>query len=101
MQDTKVVSIEGFNARSLTPKDLDGVVAQLRNTRGAEVAVFLYELEEEVYKVSLRASQYADVSKVAKTFGGGGHVKAAGCTLSGKPQEILEKLTEQLELQLR
>ena len=85
----------------VTPKDLDGVVAQLRNTRGAEVAVFLYELEPEVYKVSLRASQYADVSKVAQHFGGGGHMKAAGCTLGGQPREILEKLKEQLELQLR
>jgi len=41
------------------------------------------------------------VSVVAQMFGGGGHVKAAGCSMNGAPEEIMAKLTEQLELQLR
>lgn len=61
----------------VTPKELDGIVSQLRVTRGVEVAIFLYELEPNVYKVSLRSKEKVDVSKVAKYFGGGGHVKAA------------------------
>lgn len=92
---------EDMNKFGVTARDLDGIVAQLRNTSGVEVAVFMYELETGVYKVSLRASNYADVSSVAQMFGGGGHVKAAGCSMSGTPEEIMEKLTEQLELQLR
>ena len=85
----------------VTSRDLDGIVSQLRNTSGVEVAVFMYELETGVYKVSLRASNYADVSKVAQMYGGGGHVKAAGCSMNGTPEEIMSKLTEQLERQLR
>ena len=92
---------EDMDKFGVTSKDLDGIVAQLRNTSGVEVAVFMYELETGVYKVSLRASNYADVSRVAQMFGGGGHVKAAGCSMSGTPEDIMEKLTEQLELQLR
>ena len=85
----------------VSAKDLDGIVSHLRNTSGVEVAVFIYELEDGVYKISLRASNYADVSKVAQNFGGGGHVKAAGCSMNGTPEEILRKLIGQIELQLR
>lgn len=92
---------EDMDKFGVTSKDLDGIVAQLRNTSGVEVAVFMYELESGVYKVSLRASNYANVSTVAQMFDGGGHVKAAGCSMSGTPEEIMNKLTEQLELQLR
>ena len=92
---------EEMDKFGVTSKDLDGIVAQLRNTSGVEVAIFMYELEPEVYKVSLRASNYANVSEVAQMFGGGGHVKAAGCSMSGAPEEIMSKLTEQLELQFR
>ena len=92
---------EDMDKFGVTSKDLDGIVAQLRNTSGVEVAIFMYELEPEVYKVSLRASNYANVSEVAQMFGGGGHVKAAGCSMSGAPEEIMSKLTEQLELQFR
>ena len=92
---------EDMDRFGVTSKDLDGIVAQLRNTSGVEVAVFMYELETGVYKVSLRASNYANVSAVAQMFGGGGHVKAAGCSMSGTPDEIMAKLTEQLKLQLR
>ena len=92
---------EDMDKFGVNSKDLDGIVAQLRNTSGVEVAVFMYELENGVYKVSLRASNYADVSKIAQMFGGGGHVKASGCSMSGTPEEIMTKLTEQLELQLR
>ena len=92
---------EDMDKFGVTARDLDGIVAQLRNTSGVEVAVFMYELETGVYKVSLRASNYANVSAVAQMFGGGGHVKAAGCSMKGTPEEIMAKLTEQLELQLR
>ena len=92
---------EDMDKFGVTSKDLDGIVAQLRNTSGVEVAVFMYELEPEVYKVSLRASNYANVSVIAQKFGGGGHVKAAGCSMSGTPETIMSKLMEQLELQLR
>lgn len=85
----------------LEPKDLDGIVNQLRNTEGIEVAMFLYELEPQVFKVSLRAAGDVDVSAVASIFGGGGHKKAAGCTLSGTPYDVINNLTLYIEKQLQ
>lgn len=82
------------------PKDLEGIVSQLRVTEGVEVAIFLYQTDNEEFKVSLRASGDVDVSKVAGCFGGGGHKKAAGVTMKGTACEIVGLLTEQIGLQL-
>lgn len=81
--------------------DLDGIVDQLRVTEGVETAIFLYETENHVYKVSMRSNNYVDVSKVASYFGGGGHIRAAGCTMSGSVHDVINNLSQHLERQIR
>ena len=82
------------------PSDLDGIVSQLRLTKGVEVAMFIYEHESQVFKVSLRSNGAVDVSKIASYFGGGGHVKAAGCDLAGSMYDVINNISEQIEKQL-
>jgi phosphoesterase RecJ-like protein len=82
------------------PSDLDGIVSQLRLTKGVEVAMFIYEHESQVFKVSLRSNGSVDVSKIASYFGGGGHVKAAGCDLAGSMYDVINNISEQIEKQL-
>lgn len=96
-----VVEMKDMEAYGVTSKDLDGIVSQLRYTRGVEVSIFLYELEAQHYKVSMRSNGRVNVSKIAGSFGGGGHVKAAGCEMSGTVCEILGNLTMHIEEQLR
>lgn len=84
----------------VVPKDLEGIVSQLRVTKGVEVAIFMYQLSEEEYKVSLRASGDVDVSLVAQVFQGGGHKKAAGLSMKGTPEKITKLLTEEIRKQL-
>ncbi len=84
----------------VTGQDMDGIVNQLRLTAGIEVAVFLYELETQFYKVSLRSNGLVDVSVVASYFGGGGHERAAGCDLAGSVYDVINNVTEQIALQL-
>ena len=91
---------ETMNFYGVSSKDLEGIVSQLRVTQGVEVAIFMYELGENEYKISLRASGDVNVSKVAVTVGGGGHVKAAGITMQGQPEEIINKLAEEIGKQL-
>ncbi|MBI5300381.1 MAG: DHH family phosphoesterase [Deltaproteobacteria bacterium] len=52
-----------------------------RSIKGVEVSALFREMEDLRIKVSLRSKLRVDVSKVAKSFGGGGHVHAAGCIL--------------------
>ena len=81
------------------PKHLDGIVSQLRVTKDVEAAVFLYETEDG-YKVSMRSNGGMDVARVAMKYGGGGHIRAAGVSMEGNADEIIEKILEEMKKQL-
>lgn len=82
------------------PADLEGIVSHLRQTKGVEVAMFLHELEPQKFKVSLRSKETVDVSEIAKYFGGGGHVRAAGVTMKGSSHDVINNITARIVLQL-
>lgn len=82
------------------PSDLDGIVSELRLTKGVETAIFMYELKTQEYKVSLRSKSRVDVSVIASYFGGGGHVRAAGCTMHGNYYDVINNLTKHIEMQM-
>ena len=82
-------------------EDIEGMIDQLRITKGVEVAVLLHEIGEQEYKVSMRSNDYIDVSKIAAFFGGGGHIRAAGCTMQGSMYDVVNNLTEHIEVQMK
>lgn len=82
------------------PADLDGIVNQLRNIKDVDCAVFMYELGPLEYKVSMRSNEKVNVSQVASFFGGGGHVRAAGCTMNGTFHDCINNLSLHIEKQL-
>ncbi len=71
----------------------EGFVDFPLNVDGVEVAASLLEMKKGQYKISLRSKIYADVNKIAGVYGGGGHVRAAGCMLFGDLEEVLDKLS--------
>jgi phosphoesterase RecJ-like protein len=84
-----------------TTADLDGIIDQLRVTKGSEVAIFIYETSPHEFKVSMRSNGEVNVSKIAVYFGGGGHIKAAGCTLHGSIHDVINNITAHIEAQLK
>lgn len=94
----KKKSMDFFKAK---PSDLEGIVSQLRETTGVEVAIFLHELSPQKFKVSLRSKEIVDVSKIAKFFGGGGHIRAAGVTMEGSSHDVINNITAQVALQMK
>lgn len=85
---------------NITNKDLDGIIEQMRITKGVECAIFLYEIETMEYKVSLRSNEIVDVSKIATYFGGGGHIRAAGFNMRGNMYDVINNISQQIEKQL-
>lgn len=83
------------------PRDLEGIVSQLRNTKGVECAIFMYQTDILEYKVSLRSNGKVDVARVAEFFGGGGHVRAAGATMQGTFHDIVNNLSGQIARQMK
>lgn len=82
-------------------RDLDGIVNQLRNIKGVECAIFMYQTGVLEYKVSLRSSEKVNAAEVASFFGGGGHARAAGCTMSGTFHDCVNNLSLHIEKQLK
>ena len=76
--------------------DLDGIVNYARNVDGAEVGILFRQLKGGAVKVSLRSRRRVDVSEVAGYFGGGGHARAAGCTVAGTRDEVERRVLEQV-----
>ena len=56
--------------------------------------MFIYEHESQVFKVSLRSNGTVDVSKDCFYFGGGGHVRAAGCDLAGSMYDVINNISD-------
>ena len=78
---TTVTMTEEFAKRfNLNSDEVDGLVDIPRRIRGTEIAISLKEVNGKI-RVSLRSNGDADVSKVALKFDGGGHIKAAGCSI--------------------
>ena len=94
------VSREMLERNGADFEDTEGLVSTFRSIMGVEAAALLKEKEEKVTKVSLRSKEYADVARVAEKFEGGGHSRAAGCTiyedLDTAKRMLLEALEEEI-----
>ena len=77
--------------------DTDTIVNSVRAIAPVEVAVMLRE-DDDGIKISLRSKNYADVSKVAVKYGGGGHIRASGATV--KDEFDFEKVKNMLKKDL-
>lgn len=81
------------------PHEEEGIITQYNFTEGVEVAVLFKEIDKGRIKVSFRSRGKVDVGAVAKTLHpkGGGHERAAGCTLEGSLEDVQRKVLEALE----
>ncbi len=95
-----VVTKKLLDFYEVQPSDLDGVIDQMRTTEGVEVAILLDERDTEEFKVSMRSNGKVNVSTICQFFGGGGHVRAAGCCIKGSSYDVINNLTEHIEKQL-
>lgn len=95
-----VITKEDMDTYHALPKHLEGIVAQMRSTKGVDVAILLYENADGSYKASMRTNGAVDVAVICGRHGGGGHVRAAGATLHGEPEQLLEMLLGDVREQL-
>jgi bifunctional oligoribonuclease and PAP phosphatase NrnA len=90
-----VVTLAMMGEVGASTDDLEGLVEQVIFTEGLEVAVLAIELPAaNEYKFSLRSRGRVNVAALARTLEpqGGGHDRAAGCTLSGSADEVVSRV---------
>lgn len=90
--DIAYVTQEMLKKTGALMEETEGIIETLRNISGVEISAFLKENSENEIKVGLRAKTYGDVSIIAQSFGGGGHKKAAGCTIHAPLEEAKKQI---------
>lgn len=86
-----------------TYEDTEGFIDFLKYIKEVQFSFFMSEMdgpEDGQVRVSFRSKGDNDVAQIAVHFGGGGHKKAAGCTIKGTLEEATEKILEQIRLAL-
>ena len=85
---------ERFNAKD---DFTEGLAEQLRAILSTDLAFIIKEIEpDKICKISMRSKKY-DVAKICSAFGGGGHSKAAGCTIKSGIQTALKKILDEIK----
>lgn len=90
------MTLEDEKNAGAEPGDHEGLVEVGRDIEGVEVSIFIREIENG-YKASLRSNNYVNVSDVCIAFNGGGHMRAAGCNITGTLQECKNKIIQEVE----
>ena len=85
--------LEDFNAKE---DYTEGLAEDLRAISTTEIAFVVKEIEPKVCKISMRSKKY-DVAKICSAFGGGGHSRAAGCTIKSNVETAASKILAEIK----
>ncbi|EKD51837.1 MAG: hypothetical protein ACD_62C00170G0011 [uncultured bacterium] len=96
-----VLTQHDFKVTCAKSEDAEGFINYPRFIEGVEVAVLFKQKSSRVYKVSMRSKEFVDVAAIAAKFGGGGHVRASGCTIEGSLTEIKKQILTEILFSLR
>lgn len=77
-------------------EDLEGIVNYPRNIQGVEVGMLFKVINDQSVKVSFRSAGKVDVAKLAQSFGGGGHTRAAGARLDLPLEQAMALVIEEV-----
>jgi phosphoesterase RecJ-like protein len=80
--------------------ELDGISSFAARIKGVVCGITIKESEENKYRVSVRTVSPYDAAKICMTFGGGGHLNAAGCVMTGTLDDVTGLLLEAAEKEL-
>jgi phosphoesterase RecJ-like protein len=87
------VPADQFDALGAIPDDLEGMVDYPRSVEGVEVGLLFRQIPRKGIKVSFRSNGAVNVNVLARRFGGGGHVRAAGALIEGKMDQVRKDVT--------
>lgn len=86
------ITREQLRAAGASSDMTEGFIDFPLSVDSVEVAVCLLETADNRFKISLRSKGRADVNAIAGVYGGGGHILASGCMISGCLEEVIDKL---------
>lgn len=91
------IAYRDLSENNLLTADTDNLINILRSTTGVEVALLFKEVLPEKVKLSLRSKEYYNVNDLAQQYKGGGHPRAAGCTITGNLKDVVHEVLQKTE----
>ena len=88
------ISREALDAIGAKDEHSEGVVNSARSIKGVEIGILFHEQADGRVKVSFRSKHEANVDLLAQKFGGGGHKRASGCTVTGDLSTVMETVLD-------
>lgn len=76
----------------VTEDDISDLSSLPRKIEGVELGLAVYEQPDGSTKISVRTAEQVDAAALCRRFGGGGHVRAAGCSLPDAPEQAIERM---------
>ncbi len=89
-----VVTFEHLRQAAATMEHTDGFVDIPRTVKGVDIAMLYSQTGEKQFKLSLRSKGNINVEKIARRFGGGGHINAAACRMDGNIDTIKSQVLD-------
>jgi phosphoesterase RecJ-like protein len=86
------VPADQFEALGAISDDVEGLVDYPRSIEGVEVGLLFRQIPRKGVKVSFRSNSTVNVNQLARQFGGGGHVRAAGALVEGPMEQVRENV---------
>lgn len=94
------VSLAQLKKTKASLEQAEALASHLRTLEGVQVCAMLIEQKKGFFKISFRSNDSYDVGRLAKTLGGGGHRKAAGCEMHGPLSSIKKTILSELRKNL-
>ncbi|MCL1789046.1 MAG: bifunctional oligoribonuclease/PAP phosphatase NrnA [Oscillospiraceae bacterium] len=86
--------------QGIDPEDASNVSTLPKQIEGVEAGIVLKEKKQGVWKVSVRTGENINAQLLCSALGGGGHIRAAGCTLKGTLETVKSEILKEIEKQL-
>lgn len=89
-----VLTTELMNSCGAEPAEFEGLASIPLEIEGVVIGITVKQRHENVFKLSVRTTEEVDASAFCRNFGGGGHIRAAGCEIEGNLQEVRLKVIQ-------
>jgi bifunctional oligoribonuclease and PAP phosphatase NrnA len=93
-------TLEMLRETGSDPTATEGFVDLLGSTRHGEITVLFKETDASHVRVSVRTKERADAVAITSAFGGGGHARAAGCSVDAPLAETVDRVLAECEREL-
>jgi phosphoesterase RecJ-like protein len=101
MNDTGDIAIitmfkEYLDSLNLKEIDTEDITTLTRSIKGVKTVLFFKEMTKDTFRVSIRSKGSANAAIIAEYFGGGGHRHAAGFTVTGKHEKLIQDVPKKV-----